>query len=143
MKERFKTISAIHLFFIKNDQVLLSRRYNTGYQDGSYSVPAGHVEEGESVIQAGVREALEEVGVRLSEGDLEFGHVMHRKSDRVSLDFFFICRNWHNEPLNCEPEKCDELRWVPLKQLPTNTIPYVVTALEKALNGEKYSELGW
>ena len=46
--------------------VLLSRRYQTGWHDGEYSVPAGHVEAGETVTQAALREAREEVGLELS-----------------------------------------------------------------------------
>jgi 8-oxo-dGTP pyrophosphatase MutT (NUDIX family) len=41
--------AAVHLLLIKNDQILLLRRFNTGWQDGFYSLPAGHVDAGESV----------------------------------------------------------------------------------------------
>ena len=46
--ERFKVITAVHLILIENNKILLQRRYNTGYEDGNYSVVAGHVEENES-----------------------------------------------------------------------------------------------
>ena len=63
--ERFKIITAVHLILIENERVLLQRRYNTGYEDGKYSVVAGHVEENEDVITAMQREALEEIGIRI------------------------------------------------------------------------------
>ena len=56
--ERFKIITAVHLILIENERVLLLRRYNTGYEDGNYSVPAGHVEEDEDVIKAMQREPM-------------------------------------------------------------------------------------
>ena len=40
---RFSLPSAVHLFLLRGDEVLLLRRYNTGYEDGKYSVVAGHL----------------------------------------------------------------------------------------------------
>lgn len=38
--ERFKLVVAVHLILIQNNQILLLRRYNTGYEDRNYSVVA-------------------------------------------------------------------------------------------------------
>ena len=43
-KERNKIIPASYAVLIKDNKVLLVRRFNTGYEDGKYSLPAGHVE---------------------------------------------------------------------------------------------------
>jgi ADP-ribose pyrophosphatase YjhB (NUDIX family) len=51
-KERFKLIAAVYLVLIKNNKILLLRRHNTGYFDGYYSLPAGHVEKEETLIKA-------------------------------------------------------------------------------------------
>ena len=57
---------AVHIFLLRGDSVLLLRRSNTGFEDGRLSVVAGHVEPGESVTAAAIREAREEVGIDLA-----------------------------------------------------------------------------
>ncbi len=134
---------AVHLFFLADGQVLLARRANTGWGDGHYSVPAGHVDAGESVTAAAVREAREEVGLHLHPEDFAVVHVMHRRSDDDRIDFFLAVARWEGEPTNCEPHKCDDLRWFGLEELPPNIIPYVRHALKCLGSGEVYSEFGW
>ena len=134
---------AVHLFFLKDNKILLLRRFNTGYEDGNYSVVAGHVDAGETVTQAAVREAQEEAGVVLQLGDLQVAHVMNRKSNDERVDFFIVVKGWSGEIRNMEPEKCDDLAWFSLAALPANTIPYVRHAIENYQKGISYSEFGW
>jgi 8-oxo-dGTP diphosphatase len=134
---------AVHLFIIRDQQVLLLRRFNTGYEDGNYSVVAGHVEAGETVTQAAIREAREEIGIVIDPPYLKIVHVMHRKSNDERIDFFVVIEQWTGEITNHEPQKCDEVAWFPLHQLPVNTIPYVKNALENYSHGKLYSEFGW
>ena len=133
----------VHLFFFRGGQVLLIRRFNTGYADGQYSVPAGHLDGGETVIAAARREALEEVGVRIDPQDIEFSSVMHRLNGDERVDFFVKILDWAGEPVNAEPEKCDELRWVDVNDLPANTIPYIWQALNNHWQGIRFDEFGW
>ena len=137
---------AVYLFLFRDGQVLMLRRHNTGYEDGSYSVIACHVERDERITQALVREALEEAGVRLYEGDIRFLHVMQRTNPDglIYVDFFFAAKRWQGEVLNREPSKCDDLRWFRLTDLPENTIPYVREVLMNHwVNQSSFSEYGW
>ena len=138
MRARFPT--TIHLFFFRENQILLLRRFNTGFRDGEYSVPAGHLDGGETVMQAGLREGKEEVGIDLNESDLTFSTVMHRIEDDERVDFFFQVHAWIGEPFNAEPDKCDDLRWVDINDLPENTVPYVRQALANHLAGVRFAE---
>jgi 8-oxo-dGTP diphosphatase len=133
----------VHLLFFRGSDILIARRLNTGYRDGEYSVPAGHLDGGETVIAAGIREALEEVGLQLRTSDLEFAGVMHRLEDDERVDFFLRVRSWNGEPANTEPEKCDDLRWVDVSALPENTVPYVRRAIRNHLGGVIFDEFGW
>lgn len=143
MADRARFPVTVHLFFLRGNQVLLSRRFNTGYADGQYSVPAGHLDGDETVIAAASREALEEVGVRIEPQAIEYSSVMHRREGEERVDFFVQVTGWTGEPANTEPEKCDELLWVDLDRLPSNTIPYVRRALQNHLTGVKFDEFGW
>ena len=41
---RFRMVVAVHLFLLQNGNILLLRRFRTGYEDGNYSVIAGHLD---------------------------------------------------------------------------------------------------
>jgi 8-oxo-dGTP diphosphatase len=133
----------IHLLFFRDDHILLLLRANTGYMDGFYSVPAGHLDGNESVREAGTREGFEEVGVRITPINLQFSSVMHRHEGDERVDFFFLVQQWAGEPFNAEPGKCDNLAWVNVNSLPENTVPYVRQAISNHLAGIQYSEFGW
>ena len=141
MRARFP--ATVHLFFFRENQVLLLRRFNTGFRDGEYSVPAGHLDGYETVIAAAAREAHEEIGVQIEDQHITFSSVMHRLEDDERVDFFVHVRKWQGDPFNAEPEKCDDLLWVNIDQLPANTVPYVRQALQNHLRGTQFDEYGW
>lgn len=146
-QKRHQNIPASYLTLMKDNKVLLLRRFNTGYEDGNYSMIAGHVDKGETFTQCIIREAEEEAGIFLKPEDLKVAHVMHRNSrtteNNERVDVFFVTRQWQGEPQNKEPHKCDDLSWFKLDNLPSNTIPYIRQALEGIKNRIYYSEHGW
>lgn len=133
----FSLIPASYLALRRNGEVLLESRQNTGYLDGHWALVAGHVESGESVVEAVVREAYEEVGVRVAATDLAPLTTVHRTLRgggpiEQRCDFFFATSQWSGEPEIREPHKCADLRWFPLKDLPDPMPPHehaVLTAL--------------
>lgn len=144
IKERFKIIPTVYLVLIKNNKVLLSRRYNTGFHDGEYSLPAGHLDGNETLIQAMIRETKEEIGIDLNSEDLKLVHVMHRKEpNEERVNFFFTAEKWKGEPKIMEPNKCNDLRWFEVGNLPDNIIHYVKQAINCVLTNKLYSEFGW
>lgn len=141
--KRLVTPVAIHLFFIQDGQILLLRRFNTGFEDGKYSVVAGHLDGGETVKQAAIREGKEEAGVDIMEENIEMIGVMHRNSDSERIDFFTRIQKWGGTIHNMEPHKCDELRFYPLSNLPNNMIPYIRQAIFNFQEGKWFDSYGW
>jgi len=147
-KERPRLIPTAYLVLVRENRILLSRRYNTGFMDGMYSFPAGHLGgDEETISQAMIREAGEEIGIEIASADLELVHVMHRKqrepTDERRINLFFAAKKWEGEPRIMEPDKCDDLQWFELDNLPDNTIPYVRQAISCFRKNVKYSEYGF
>ncbi|KKP93108.1 MAG: hypothetical protein US98_C0029G0009 [Parcubacteria group bacterium GW2011_GWC1_38_6] len=142
--ERFKLIPSVYALFVKEGKILLSRRYQTGYEDGNYGLPSGHVDGGETMRDALAREMYEEVGVEIDKNDLDLVLTMHRQcGDHERIDLFFVVKNWEGELKNMEPEKCDDFSWFPLNQLPENTVLYIREAISYFSKKTNYCEFGW
>jgi mutator protein MutT len=139
--KRFKLIASVYLVLMKDNKILLSRRYKTGYFDGSYSFPSGHLDGNETLKQGTIRETKEEIGITVKSEDLKLVHVMNRRIPHAErLDFFFTTKKWEGEPKNMELDKCDDLSWFELNNLPKNMVPYIGQAIDSILNNIIYSE---
>jgi len=141
------SIPASYLALIRDNKILLLRRFNTGYEDGNYSLITGHVDPGESFTQCMLREAVEEAGVILTATNLQVAHIMHRNTPGIKnnerIDTFFVAKQWTGNVINQEPHKCDDLSWFDLDNLPENIIPYIKQAINCIRNKIFYSEHGW
>lgn len=145
MNDRFKVVPSVYLLMMRGGKILLLHRFQTGYFDGHYGLPAGHLEKEEMPADGIIREAYEEAGIKMKKEDLRFAHFLYRMSDIPSpherADFFFAAEQWDGEPKNMEPEKCDDIQWFPLDHLPENIVPEVRQAIENFRKGIFYSEM--
>lgn len=132
----------VHVLVEDGSRILMLRRAGTGFFDGLFSLPGGHVEPGESLRAAAARELAEETGIVVATDRLEYVGVVHHLSDTNRIDFFVRAAGWHGEPFIREPDKCDAMRWVGRQALPANTVPYVRAALELG-HAPWMLELGW
>jgi 8-oxo-dGTP diphosphatase len=130
------------------DRILLARRHNTGYADGQWNLPSGKLELGEDVLAGVIREAREEVGLRLRPDRLRLASVVHHLAGpghaRVGLVFAadFAPRE-HGEPVNAEPHKCDAVEWFPIDALPADTTAYTIACVRGLIDGEPLRLDGW
>lgn len=134
--------TGVHVLCERDGRVLLMRRAGTGFFDGQFSLPGGHVEAGESLRHAAQRELREETGLEAELAGLQVIGVVHRLSDTSRIDFFLRAARFHGEACILEPDKCDRLEWHDAHSLPAHTVAYVRTALA-AGPGPWILELGW
>lgn len=130
----------------KDKKILFVLRQNTGYADGTYAMPGGHVDPDENFTDAGARETLEEVGITVDPADLRPLHTLHRVSrpGDVRIGVLFEATKWTGEPKNMEPERHGDIAWFDEDNLPYDKIiPFQAEALRSLEGGNHYSELGW
>jgi 8-oxo-dGTP pyrophosphatase MutT (NUDIX family) len=133
----------VNVVLTRGGSVLLGRRHNTGFEDGSLHLPAGHLEGGESLVTALLREAWEELGIEIDSAQPRLVHVMHHSAGGGRLSFFFEVTEWKGEIRNREPHKCKALNWYRLSELPERIIPYTREALLAYGRGIAFSSSGW
>lgn len=142
--ERFQLLVTVNILLIKDSKILLARRANTGFYDGYYECPSGHIDGKETIRKAATRELMEEVGVIAKVEDLKVVHVVHRygeKNERV--EFYLVAEKWEGEPSIKEFDKCDDVAWFSLDKFPENMVPKTKAAIDSYLAGEIYSEFDW
>lgn len=137
MEERYKSKIVVDLLLKRKnennkEEILLSLRQNTGYRDGYYDLPGGHVDENEDLFFAMIREAKEEIGIDIFREDMKMVHIYHHFRKNM-LKFVFSVNKYDGILINNEPEKCKELKWFEVEKLPENIIPKI---REEILNVE-------
>jgi 8-oxo-dGTP pyrophosphatase MutT (NUDIX family) len=139
MRDQFPVI--VHTLLRRKGRVLLLRRARTGYLDGWYALPGGHLERGESVAACAIRECLEETGIVIDAARLRPVAVMpYRSHDQQGVDFIMACDDIDGEPRLAEPDRCDDIGFWSIDALPQKTVPYIAHALELAQRGEWFLE---
>lgn len=130
MEQENALIPVSYVIFREGNKVLLQRRQGTGFLDGYWSnAAAGHVEAGESSLDAAIREAHEELGLVLHPEQLVPLTTMHRaqqsSEDQAGrVDFFYECTDWQGTAQIVEPEKSSALTWFELTELPKLVVPH-------------------
>jgi 8-oxo-dGTP pyrophosphatase MutT (NUDIX family) len=139
MRDLFPVI--VHTLLFRSGKVLLLRRARTGYLDGWYALPGGHLRRGESVAECAIRECLEETGIRIDARVLRSAAVMpYRTTDQQGVNFIMTCEEFSGEPKLAEPDRFDDLGWWSEGALPPMTAPYIPRAVALARSAEWFFE---
>jgi 8-oxo-dGTP diphosphatase len=104
---------------VRNGQFLMGRRRNA-HGDGSWSVPGGHLEFGESWEQTAKREVLEETGLEIA--NVRFGAVTNdhfADENKHYVTIWMMSDHLRGEPAIAEPDKYIEIGWYDFNALPS------------------------
>ena len=138
----FQLIVDIHLLLLTDGDLLLGRRANTGYGDGAYEPPSGRLAERETLVEAAVRIAAEQVGIALDPARVSLAHVLHDVSGAGRMAFFLTADGWEGDtspgPLAGAGSYSD-FGWYPLTELPANMIDRARVAVRNYAAGARFS----
>lgn len=150
MKERFKLKVAVILILTKiennEEYILLQKRQNTGILDGFYDCSCcGHLEEGETLKEGIIRESKEELGINITASDLEICSTIHTsfKNGGEYLLITFHANKYKGTPKIMEPNKCSDLKWFKINDLPIDLADTRRISIEDYKNKNYYSEYGF
>lgn len=149
MEERYRSLVAVYLILTRTTkdgkEILLQKRQNTGHMDGCYTLGVtGHLDENESIRDAVVREAMEEARIKINPNDLELVTVFNEKYDESAyIRFFFHTEKYEGKIIIGEPDKCSDINWFNINELPENTVPHLQKELLNFKNGILYGENGF
>jgi 8-oxo-dGTP diphosphatase len=143
--EIFRPHVGVHLILVRDGKVLLLLRANTDFADGSWSVPGGCLDAGETLPEGAAREAREELGITIDVADLAFAHLCHHADPdgQARIGVFFTATRWRGEPVNAEPGKCDKIEWFALDDLPGDVVTYIRTGIDAYRSSHVFSLDGW
>jgi 8-oxo-dGTP pyrophosphatase MutT (NUDIX family) len=135
-KEIFK--SAVHMIIVKDDKILLQKRKGCKLWPGYYALPAGHIDKGENQYDALIREAQEELGINIDPKNIINSYVILRrnyfeidgKKLEPYIDYYFEIHDYNGIPKIIEENKCEELIWSDIDDLPEPFINYEGAFLE-------------
>lgn len=143
-RDRFPVV--VHVLLLRGEgdgvELFLLRRAGTGFMDGWYVPPGGHLQAGESFVQAAARECREETGA--TPGALRPCCVLSYRSGRhQGVNMVFEGTDLRGQPGLGEPAASDRAAWFPVVRLPERTAPWVAEALDVRARGEWFRELYW
>ena len=139
MSERHLTRTAVFVILEKDNKVFFLRRANTGWADGMLVVPSGHVDQGDQVTEAAIKETKEEACVDVKVEDLEFVHVDYLRDEYTN--FYFKAKDWSGEPKLGEPDLASEAIWIDKNEIPEDMTPQLRRLFKQMERGSYFSEI--
>lgn len=104
----------------ENNEVLLQKRSpNKKQSPNKYTVCTGHVDPGESIEEAAIRELLEETSIKVKKEDLIFIELFENPDEgNKHFKYVYLTRtNKKLEELKMQEEEVTELKYVSLKEI--------------------------
>ena len=107
------------------------------HEEGTWTMPGGNIEYGETFEEAGAREAKEETGILIS--DIEIICVQTDKNEHAHyISVGMIAHSFEGVPQVMEPEQIVEWQWFDLDKLPKNIFTPSRKTIDCFLNHKFY-----
>ncbi|KAG2499860.1 hypothetical protein HYH03_002151 [Edaphochlamys debaryana] len=111
----------VGVLIFRNQDVLVGKRKGS-HGSGSYALPGGHLELGESFEQCAIREVEEETGITLRDPVFAYAVNSVFSPDVHYVTIFMRCDvEPGTEAKLMEPHKCESWMWVPWDGIPEPT----------------------
>jgi 8-oxo-dGTP diphosphatase len=132
--------SVIHVgvqcFVLSDSRILLGLR-SSGFGKGTWGLPGGHLEQGESILAAAARELREETGL--------VAHKMRIAAigdplpeNNYHLQIGVLVEEWSGNPSTTAPNELGELCFFPLSDLPRDVLVSSAYIIEKFAASKLY-----
>ena len=106
------------VFIRKDGKYLLGKRKGS-HGAGEYSLPGGHVEMWESLVDSAINEVDEETGMRIKNAHVIDAQDSFFPEDGLHYVTVFLLADWsYGEPENKEPHKCEGWDWYAPEDFP-------------------------
>ncbi len=122
---------------IRDGNILMGKRKGS-HGAGEYGLVGGHVEYGETLEEALLREIAEECGITVKNIRLLCISDMLNYPPKHYVDVGFVAEWESGEPQNLEPEKREAWEWVPMDSLPENVFGTTPQYIEAYKSGKNY-----
>lgn len=139
-KNRSNTRVAVYLIGFRGNNILLGKRINTSHMNNYWSLPAGHVYESESIVDAIIRESNEELGILITPMQLiAIGSLYQRTNSFDYINFIFKVDLSACTVFNNESTKCESLKFFDVYDLPNPMDQYIKFIIHRSF----YAKYPW
>ena len=127
----------------KDGKFLFVEEHTEGVTHTVFNQPAGHVECGESIVEAAIRETMEETGHTVEVTHLlgMYTYTPPMFPDRTYFRFCFLAKSIDYDPNATLDTDIVGAVWMSLDELQESArarSPLVIKAIQDALSGQKY-----
>ena len=119
----------------KNELLVIKEKIS----DMGYKLPGGHVDDGEMISRACVREVFEETGISVEfESVISLGHFYPHQFDKSNLYILCKAKPVTNEINIIDCDEIEDAKWIDLNEYLSNqnVLPYIKEIVNAALNSD-------
>lgn len=128
----------VQCFLISNSSLLVGLR-TAGFGTGTWGLPGGHLEKGETIVQTAKRELFKETGIVAKDSSLEIitmGDPIPENNHH--MQFGVQIKEWEGNASIVAPLELGELKFFPINGLPSPLLISSEYIIKKYHHGNLY-----